>query len=193
MRDLGIKHLVGFYGATFVVAFAFLIARGHLETLLPELQLTTWALHAAYGVGVGLVMVGLSRLSTARFAWAMHLADEFRNVLSGVERRGVLIVALTSALAEESLFRGLLQPSLGLWLTAAIFAVLHVGPTPRFLPWTIMAFGAGLLFGGLFDVTGNLLAPFIAHATVNYLNLRYLVPASRRDLHMGTLRGFAGL
>ncbi|MBC7793590.1 MAG: CPBP family intramembrane metalloprotease [Clostridia bacterium] len=193
MRDLGIKHLVGFYGATFFVAFAFLIARGHLETLLPEPQLLTWVLHASYGLGVGIVIVGLSRLSTARFAWAMHLADEFRSVLSGVERRGVLIVALTSALAEESLFRGLLQPSLGLWLTAAIFAVLHVGPTPRFLPWTIMAFGAGLLFGGLFDFTGNLLAPFLAHATVNYLNLRYLVPESRRDLHMGTLRGFAGL
>ena len=138
-------------------------------------------------------MVVLSRLSTARFAWAMHLADEFRNILSGVDRRGVLIIALTSALAEESLFRGLLQPALGLWLTAAIFAVLHIGPTPRFLPWTVMAFAAGLLFGGLFDWTGNMLAPFVAHATVNFLNLRHLVPESRRDLRMGTLRGFAGL
>lgn len=193
MRDLGIKHLLGFYGATFVVAFAFLIGRGHLETLVPEPRVTVWLLHTAYGVGVGAIMVVLSRMSATRFAWAMHLADEFRNILGGVERRGILIIALTTALAEESLFRGLLQPSLGLWLTAAIFAVVHIGPTPRFLPWTVMAFGAGLLFGGLYDATGNLLAPFVAHVTVNYLNLRYLVPESRRDLHMGTLRGFAGL
>lgn len=193
MRDLGIKHLVTFYGATFAVALAFLIARGHLETLLPEPRFVTWLLHIGAGLAIGLVMVGLSRLSTAKFAWAMNLADEFRNVLGGVERRGVLVIALASSLAEEALFRGLLQPSLGLWLTAAIFAVLHVGPTPRYLPWTVMAFGAGLLFGGLFQWSGDLVAPFVAHATVNYLNLRYLVPERSRALHLSQLRGFAGL
>jgi membrane protease YdiL (CAAX protease family) len=113
--------------------------------------------------------------------------------LGGVERRGVLIIALASALAEEALFRGLLQPSLGLWLTAAIFGILHIGPTPRFLPWTVMAFGAGLLFGGLFDWSGNIVAPFLAHFTVNYLNLRYLVPDTGRALRLAQLRGFAGL
>lgn len=193
MRDLGIKHLVAFYGATLAVAMAFLIARGNLLGLLPEARVMSWAVSIAGGLSVGGVMVGLSRLSTARFAWAAHLADEFRNILSGVERRGVVIIALASALAEEALFRGLLQPSLGLWLTAAIFAVLHIGPTPRFLPWTVMAFGAGLLFGGLFLWTGNLVAPLLAHFTVNYLNLRYLVPDTGRALQMAQLRGFAGL
>ncbi|HSI03467.1 MAG: lysostaphin resistance A-like protein [Myxococcota bacterium] len=193
MRDLGIKHLVTFYGATLAVAMAFLIARGHLETLIPEPRFMSWFGSIAGGLAVGGVMVVLSRLSTAKFAWAANLADEFRSVLAGVERRGVLPVALFSALAEEALFRGLLQPSLGLWLTAAIFGVLHIGPTPRFAPWTVMAFGAGLLFGGLFAWSGNIVAPFLAHFFVNYLNLRYLVPHTRRALQMAQLRGFAGL
>ncbi len=193
MRDLGIKHLVTFYGATLAVAMAFLIARGHLETLLPELRFMSWFGSIAGGLAVGGVMVALSRLSTAKFTWAANLADEFRSILGGVERRGVLPIALFSALAEETLFRGLLQPSLGLWLTAAIFGVLHIGPTPRFVPWTVMAFGAGLLFGGLYAWSGNLVAPILAHFFVNYLNLRYLVPDTRRALQMAQLRGFAGL
>lgn len=193
MRDLGIKHLITFYGATLAVAMAFLIARGHLETLLPHATFTSWTFSIGAGLAVGAIMVGLSRLSTAKFTWAANLADEFRSILGGVERRGVVLIALFSALAEEALFRGLLQPSLGLWLTAAIFGVLHIGPTPRFVPWTVMAFGAGLLFGGLHLWTGNLVAPFLAHFTVNYLNLRYLVPEGRRALQMAQLRGFSGL
>ncbi|MEE8408935.1 MAG: CPBP family intramembrane glutamic endopeptidase, partial [Myxococcota bacterium] len=89
-----------------------------------------------------------------------------------------------------ALFRGTLQPTLGLWLAAAVFAVLHIGPNVRFLPWTIMALGAGLAFGGLFSWTGNLVAPVLAHITVNYLNLRFLAPADDpAELHIDPIGG----
>jgi uncharacterized protein len=196
MRDSAMKRAVILYLAMTAIAAGFLAGRGDLAYLIPPLELSAWAKTVSAGLGVGLVMVLLSRLATARFAWAAHLADEFRKVLGPLDRREALIVAALSSLAEEALFRGLLQPSLGLWLTAAIFGVLHIGPTPRFLPWTVMAFAAGLAFGALALWTGNIFAPILAHATVNYLNLRFLVPEPRRGvLQLSVLseERFAGL
>jgi len=86
-----------------------------------------------------------------------------------------VILALASSIGEELLFRGALMPWLGIWLQAAIFALLHVGPGRRFLPWTVSAFVLGLLFGALAQWTGNLGGPIAAHFAINFLNLRYIV------------------
>lgn len=184
-----------FYLAVAAVGVGLLAARGDWGGLVP-VELEAWLAHGALGLGVGLAMVVASRVATSRFAWASRLADEFRALLGTFHRREALAVALLSSVTEELVFRGLLQPAVGLWLAAAVFAALHVGPTPRFLPWTAMAFVAGLALGWLFEQTGNLLAPIVAHATVNYLNLRFLAPhVDKPDVHVGPVGGpyFAGL
>ena len=56
-----------------------------------------------------------------------------------------------------------------------MFALLHVGPGKRFLPWTVSAFVLGLAFGELAVWTGNLGGPIAAHFAINFLNLRYIV------------------
>jgi len=86
-----------------------------------------------------------------------------------------VILALASSIGEELLFRGALLPWLGVWLQAAVFALLHIGPGRRFLPWTASAFGLGLAFGALASWTGNLGGPIAAHFMINFLNLRYIV------------------
>jgi membrane protease YdiL (CAAX protease family) len=73
------------------------------------------------------------------------------------------------------MFRGALLPWLGVWLQAGIFALLHVGPGKRFLPWTASAFVLGLGFGELALRTGSLGAPIAAHFAINFWNLRYIV------------------
>ena len=86
-----------------------------------------------------------------------------------------MILALASSIGEELLFRGALLPWLGVWLQAAVFALLHIGPGRRFLPWTASAFALGLAFGALASWTGNLGGPIAAHFMINFLNLRYIV------------------
>jgi membrane protease YdiL (CAAX protease family) len=82
---------------------------------------------------------------------------------------------VASSIGEETLFRGALQPWLGVWLQAIVFALLHVGPGKRFVPWTLSAFVLGIAFGWLAVWTENLGAPIAAHFTINFMNLRYIV------------------
>ena len=49
--------------------------------------------------------------------------------------------------------------------------LLHTGPGRRYLAWTTFAVVMGFLLGALFELTGSLLGPVVAHVIVNYFNL----------------------
>jgi membrane protease YdiL (CAAX protease family) len=101
-----------------------------------------------------------------------QLADEVAPLLmEGSSTGGLVFVSLLSGVGEEMLFRGALQPLVGLVLSALLFGALHVGPDRRYLLWTAWAVLAGLLFGLLYRWTGGLLAPVVAHAVHNAVTL----------------------
>ncbi len=127
------------------------------------------------GVAIGLVVVFASRLAVHRFDWARRLHRDFRGVLGNLSARDIFILAVASSVGEELLFRGALQPWIGVVPSAAIFALLHIGPGTRFLPWTFSAFVIGLLFGWLTGSLGDLGAAVAAHFTINYMNLSYII------------------
>src|SRR5262249_3413519 len=79
------------------------------------------------GLGVGLAVVFLSPRAVPRFAWARRLHNDFRNILGRLAAREILVLAVASAVGEELLFRGALQPMVGLWAQAVVFALLHIG------------------------------------------------------------------
>jgi membrane protease YdiL (CAAX protease family) len=134
------------------------------------------------GLALGLLVVAMSRLATQRYGWAKNLHRSFRELLGELSGREILILALASSIGEELLFRGALQPAWGLWVQAAVFALLHIGPSRQFLPWTIWAFAMGVAFGLLFSWTGNLGAPIVAHFAINFLNLKYISSTALPDL-----------
>jgi membrane protease YdiL (CAAX protease family) len=138
------------------------------------------------GLGFGLIVVALSRLSVQRFVWAQRLHRELRPFARGLDATGIVVLALLSAAGEELLFRGLLQPWMGVWPQALLFGLVHQMPGPSRWIWVSWAFGVGLALGVLFEVTGSLLGPIAAHALVNGLNLQFLkshepAPSSRRE------------
>jgi len=126
------------------------------------------------GLALGLLVVLLSRLMVARFSWARTLHREFHDLLGPLTDREVLVIALASSVGEECFFRGAMMVDLGLWPSSAIFALLHVGPGWRYLPWTVSAFIVGAAMGAAFQFFGDLGAPIVAHFTINYLNLRHI-------------------
>lgn len=131
------------------------------------------------GLLLGLGIVFLSQLSAYRFEWARALHREFRAMLGPLPDSEIVILAAASSLGEEMFFRGAVLPSYGLVASSAIFALLHIGPKLRYLPWTVSSFVAGLIFGQLFLWTGDLTGAVAAHFTVNFLNLRHV---SKYDL-----------
>jgi membrane protease YdiL (CAAX protease family) len=124
---------------------------------------------------LGLGVVGLTRLATRHYQWARELHTSFRDLLGPLMLRDIVILALASSIGEELLFRGALLPWMGVWLQAIVFALLHIGPGKRFLPWTASALVLGLAFGFLARWTGNLGGPIAAHFAINFLNLRHIV------------------
>jgi membrane protease YdiL (CAAX protease family) len=126
------------------------------------------------GVLIGLGYVFASRLAVHRFEWARALHRDMRAMLGPLPNAEVVVLAVASALGEEIFFRGALLPAIGLAGSSLVFALLHVGPKLRFLPWTVSSFVAGLVFGQLFLWSGDLAGPVVAHFTVNFLNLRFL-------------------
>jgi membrane protease YdiL (CAAX protease family) len=168
--------VIGLYGGMALVALVISAGRGDPDVYHFHVS-PHWPLLAGpvLGVVVGLCVVGLTRLATRRYAWAKQLHTSFHDLLGPLTRREIVILALASSIGEEMLFRGALLPWLGLWPQAVVFALLHVGPGKRFLPWTLSALVLGAAFGWLTVWTTNLGAPIAAHFVINFLNLRYIV------------------
>lgn len=135
----------------------------------------------AIGLGVGLATVLGWRASLA-FGWARRMDQAFRKMLAPVRPSDAFGLALMSALAEELFFRGLLQPRLGLVATALLFGVVHVPQRRSQIPWTLGAIAMGFVLGLLYDWRAGILAPTLAHFTVNYFNLHHLVGAANSSV-----------
>jgi membrane protease YdiL (CAAX protease family) len=56
-------------------------------------------------------------------------------------------------------------------LSSLLFGLAHVGPDRRYLVWTAWAVLAGFVFGAIFELSGGLLAPVLAHAGHNAATL----------------------
>lgn len=180
-------RFAGAYALMGGVALALICARGtpllraqpsdFLNRHLDEFVLDDGSAHLyslAAGLGFGLIVVALSRWSVQRFTWAQRLHRELRPFACGLDGTGIIVLALLSALGEELLFRGLLQPWMGLWPQALLFGLVHQMPGPSRWIWVSWALCVGLVLGVLFALTGSLLGPIAAHALVNGLNLQFL-------------------
>jgi len=132
------------------------------------------------GLAIGLLIVFASRMALYRFEWARSLHREMRHLLFPLQDAEIVVLAAASSVGEEMFFRGALLPAVGLIASSAIFALLHIGPKLRHLPWTASSFGAGLLFGAIFLWTGDLTGPVVAHFLINFLNLRHVAQVELR-------------
>lgn len=176
-------RFAGAYALMAGVALALIWARGtpllhpQPRRYLDEFVLDDGSAHIfslAGGLGFGLIVVALSRWTVQRFAWAQRLHRELRPFARGLDGVGIIVLALLSAAGEELLFRGLLQPWMGLVPQALLFGLVHQMPGPSRWIWVSWALCVGLVLGGLFELTGSLLGPIAAHALVNGLNLQFL-------------------
>jgi hypothetical protein len=168
-----------FYGGMLAIAYAWSVWSGDALTYA---QGSVGGLGDAgdiagdVGIGAiaGLGVIGVSRELTRRTRWGQELAEALASAIGRPSARDCLVLALASGLAEEALFRGVLQPQVGLLTASALFGLAHFAPRRDLLPWTLFAAATGLLLGALFECTGNLIAPVVAHVVINAVNLRLL-------------------
>ena len=126
----------------------------------------------ALGAATACGTVALGLLAYKLLPMFRKLSEELAPlVVDGTRGRDLVLLAAFSGVGEEALFRGALQPEIGIVASSLLFGALHVGPDRRYLLWTLWAVGAGFLFGALYAWTGGILAPVVAHALHNAVTL----------------------
>lgn len=85
---------------------------------------------------------------------------------------GVVAIAVLPGICEETLFRGAVQPRLGVVLTAVLFASIHTQYSLSFDTLAVFVIGIGL---GLIRKYANTTTSCIAHATYNLVTAVGLV------------------
>jgi len=126
------------------------------------------------GVAAGLGVVVLTAVLVAVSRRFERLAELMARLTGPMSWPVIALAAAASSVAEEAFFRGAVQGSFGLVAASLVFALCHAVPDRRYLPWTAFALVAGLGLGGLFLWRGSLVAPVLAHFTINLVNLRLL-------------------
>jgi uncharacterized protein len=166
-----------FYGSLAVVAALWCGLRGFDVRLLgesPGASVLLGVITAACTVSMGLLAYRL--LPTLR-----EISDELApRLVDGAASSSLVLVAIFSGVGEEAFFRGALQQEFGLVVASLLFGLAHIGPDRRYLVWTAWAVLAGFVFGFLYEVSGGLLAPMLAHTAHNAATL-LLWKHSRKD------------
>ena len=134
----------------------------------------TWWVDLGLGLGAGLVLVVLWDCGRYFVPAMRELEKVLAEHLGDLEPSEALALALISGFAEELFFRGALQTSWGFTWATVIFTLMHSGSPRVFRWWTLFAFVAALVFGGLTLYRGSILAAVVAHTVVNAINLRRL-------------------
>ena len=139
----------------------------------------------AIGLAAALVLavVNYVLLTRAPANWIVNgvraVYDELLVPLfSGLGPASIIVLGAAAGLGEEWLFRGVLQPVVGLLAASAAFGLAHIGGL-KMLPFGVWASVMGLVMGGLAIATGGLIAPIVAHGVYDMLALEYI----RRGAH----------
>jgi|SRR5699024_7065478 len=79
----------------------------------------------------------------------------------------IFFIALTVAIAEEFLFRGVIQTAFGYLFASSLFVIVHT----RYLKKPILLLlliGTSFLIGFLFELTNNILVTIVFHFVVDF-------------------------
>jgi hypothetical protein len=185
------RTVITFYGAVGLVGFFWhATAQGTNDVWRtdPTLPWSTLLWTPAVGVLLGAAVVQLFRALESSQPWLLRLHAEFRGLLGRPSSGEIVLLAATSAVGEELLFRGAMLDAWGLWVSSLVFALLHIPPRRALWPWTASSLVIGVGLGGLTLWTGNLGAAVTAHFVINLLNLLYITRTSPRPALRGPVR-----
>jgi membrane protease YdiL (CAAX protease family) len=173
-----VKLAVLFESGMIVIA----VAVGWLFGVEPQAR-CEWSFEAiGWGVLIAILMFGFFLLS---FHFAIgplrqmkqFLLESLGPPLAACRWYDLAAIAVVAGVSEELLFRGVLLPLVGKWVSSVLFGLAHF-ITPLY---ALLAGLAGLLLGELLERSENLLAPIVAHGLYDFLAFVIVARASGRS------------
>ena len=157
-----------FYGSLAVVAAGWCGLRGFEVPLLGKSL--AWSL--LLGVMTAACTISLGLLAYRLIPALRGISEELApRLIDGARARDLVLLSIFSGVGEEAFFRGAVLQEFGLVISSLLFGLAHIGPDRRYLVWTLWAILAGFVFGTIFEISGGLLAPVVAHAGHNAATL----------------------
>lgn len=175
MRRVPIEHIserlliINLYGTQAIVlgiAWALLWWQERLswDTIWRIESGTVWL----WGIGTGVAIVVVDLLLSRLFP--RFMVDD-----GGINEKlfrnrplwHIFVMTAVIAICEELLFRGALQPVLGLFWTSVLFALIHFRYLTQWM-MTVMVFLISIGLGMLLLTTDSLVAPVVAHFVIDF-------------------------
>ncbi|HDQ13999.1 MAG TPA: CPBP family intramembrane metalloprotease [Sediminispirochaeta sp.] len=164
-----------FYGAMALIALLIMLFAGDPWQGLrpvpqrPRLFAELGTVALLLSVNLALVLLGPRHSRTlGRF---IHFLEESLGPLSGSQ---VMILAASSAIGEEMLFRGALQPIIGILPATLLFALSHFPLRRELWIWPLYALVMGLGLGLLRQWGGDIWSAVLLHFLLNGSSLLVL-------------------
>lgn len=147
------------------------------ETSIPY-HLDTRTLLISVGLTVVLTVANFGLFAVGRrFEFARDVYSFFDDEIFPLLREAtvvdVIVLAAVAGFSEELLFRGMLQPRMGLVAASVLFGLLH-GPDYKLWPFAVWAACVGAGFGIVYRETENILIPMLVHALYDGVALAYI-------------------
>ena len=137
-------------------------------------SLTDVAVGIAFALGLCLTLPFFTSTWASRVLLLREMKGVWDDVLTPLGKsltiQEIAVIALLSGVSEELFFRGALQAEVGIIAAAVLFGLLH----PLNVSYVIWATSVGIAFGLLYQATGSLIPPMLAHGTYNFAALVYL-------------------
>ena len=169
---------LGIVGCLYLMMLVGAVAWLWLSDRLPALSesaLGRYGIWPAAAVGLGGGLLGTALLGVAgRLNSVRRCGERVVSLLGPLGESQILALSLLSAVAEEMFFRLAVQEAFGMPVAVALYVLLNTGP--GFWAWSWIALAAAILFSGLVQLGFGLLAATAAHAIINYLSLRRILP-----------------
>lgn len=130
-----------------------------------------WGTIAGIAIAIGAHLIIASPLLNKVNTSYAKLLGRFRLTLSEI-----ILISLCAGIGEEMLFRGAMQPLLGIPITSVLFVAIHGYLNPR--DWRMCIYGifmsAGIAWLGYLADTRGLLSAMLGHTIIDVYLLLYL-------------------
>ncbi len=129
-----------------------------------------WPVRTALGLLIGLAAGLVAGRVLSRWSRARAMRELNAELARGLWSDNPWLLALAAVVggaAEEVFFRGVLQPWLGVWLSALAFGAVHIRFQKRLWLWPLLSVLFGLGASLTYVATGTLWAPIGMHVLVN--------------------------
>lgn len=127
---------------------------------------------AAGGIAAGIIGFIIKRPLVSRVLRDFQIVDLLMNIRLTLFDR--IQLSIFAGVGEELLFRGAIQPLLGIWITSLLFVGIHgyfKFKTTGHVLFGFMMFGLSVGLGYLFEWIG-LIAAMVAHAVYDLIMLK---------------------